>query len=329
MNENIRKAAIVVAGLDTPAADLVLGQITPEEADRVRRAIFELGPVTPEEERRAINEFLRLGGKPSAPRQFARDAAGRGSPTAGATATSGPPSPPATGKPAFDFLRQADAARLAGVLAGERPQVVAVVLSHLASETAAEVLVQFPPQTQSEIVRRLLDLEETDAGILEEIEAALRARLAQEFPLPRRRVAGIAAVAGILDAADRNVGKQLYDNIAAGDHRLAQRLQPALMGFDELVRLNETSLQTLVEVVDVKLLTLALVGTPAVVVDRVLGQLPATEAALVRSDLAHLGPTRLSDVQEARHRIAQLAQRLGLGHRRVSGGGASRVLQTV
>lgn len=312
MSEDIRKAAIVVSNLDTKTADMILEHVAAEEADQVRRAIFELGPVTPEEQRRTIDEFFQLGlGGADSSSATSRTASKR-SRAASIRDSSGPPTSPAPSPAAFHFLHETDVTRLYGILAGERPQVVAVVLSHLPSKTAGEVLAQFPPDGQSEIVRRLVDLEETDTEILEEIEEALRVRLAGQFPLPRRRVAGVAAVSGILKAADWPLGKQLHENIAARDHRLAERLQPHAMSFDELVRLDDMSLQTLMEGVDVKLLTLALVGAEPVVVDRVLGKLPSGDAALVRSDLNDLGPTRLSDVEEARRRIAQLAQRIGL-----------------
>ena len=60
----------------------------------------------------------------------------------------------------------------------------------------AAVLVRLPPALQVEVIRRLVDLEETDPEILREVERGLQARLSQQVPMQRRRVAGLAAVDG-------------------------------------------------------------------------------------------------------------------------------------
>ena len=219
--DGLRKVAIVVSCLDRESADLLLEKMPAEDAQRVRQAVFELEPVDPKEQRRVIDEFLNAGPKPPGQRDsgsqvvFARVAS-----------RSESRSPPGSRQRIFESLGEMSPEGLAGILATERPQTIALVLSHLPPELSGKVLVQFPPQVQPGIFRRLADLEETDPDILAEIEASLRDRLLQTFALPRKRVAGLSAVEGILNASDRNTGSQLYRNLTSHDQQLAAQLQP-------------------------------------------------------------------------------------------------------
>jgi len=145
---------------------------------------------------------------------------------------------PAQAKP-FVRLREAENEKLARLLAGERPQTIALVLSHLSSRQAAGVLACLQPNLQTEVVRRLVDLEETDPAILHEVEQALESRLSQQVRMQRRRVAGLEAVSGILEASDGDLRLQILDNLTARDQKLAERLLPPPMEFDDLAELDD------------------------------------------------------------------------------------------
>jgi len=302
MNENgIRKVAILVSALQRESADLVLDRLAGDQAELVRRAIFDLEPVDPSEQRRVIDEFLRAGPQPAtaAPAvTFSR-----------ATV----PEPAESGRDqVFESLKEMSPEGLSGVLAAERPQTIALVLSHLTPELSGQVLVQFPPQVQTEVLRRLVDLEETQPEILAEIEESLRARLAGSFALPRRRVAGLSAVEGILEAADHTVGGKLYQSLSSYDQQLAGQLRPEPLAFEDLERLDYADLQELLDAVEANLLSLALVGASPTVLHRILAALPASRAAALRHEMNHPAPTRLSDVEAARQRVGLIAQQIGI-----------------
>ena len=305
--DGLRKVAIVVSCLDRESADLLLEKMPAEDAQRVRQAVFELEPVDPKEQRRVIDEFLNAGPKPPGQRDsgsqvvFARVAS-----------RSESRSPPGSRQRIFESLGEMSPEGLAGILATERPQTIALVLSHLPPELSGKVLVQFPPQVQPGIFRRLADLEETDPDILAEIEASLRDRLLQTFALPRKRVAGLSAVEGILNASDRNTGSQLYRNLTSHDQQLAAQLQPERLEFDDLERIDYADLQELLDAVECGLLSLAMVGASPTLIHRVSAALPASRAAALRHETNHPAPTRLSDVEAARERIGLIAQKIGV-----------------
>jgi flagellar motor switch protein FliG len=308
----IRKAAILVASLDRAAADRLLDRIDPAEARQIRQTTMELDAVDPQEQRRVIDEFLR--GRPAHPDEplpgieLDDGLAQRVFAQPGAVAGETQP----VGGPPFRFLHDAEGEKLVSLLASERPQTIALVLAHLPPDQAGNVLAGLSPPVQVDVLRRLVQLEETEPEILQEVERALESRLSKQVLTQRRRVAGLAAVAGILDASDRRVGRQILGNLATHDQSLAQRLRPQRIDFADLARLDEAALATVLRAAGRELVLLALVGAPPPLIDRMLARLPASESALLRRRLDHPEPTRLSDVEEARRRIAALAERLAL-----------------
>jgi flagellar motor switch protein FliG len=315
----VRKAAILVSALSPAAAGRLLAQMQPRQAEEVRRVQGALGPVDAEEQRAVIEEFFHRS--PELPgveidESLARKIAdGNKKNVSGST-----PHAPREGlrhaerdeykSPPFRFLQQAEDDKLVKILGSERPQTIALVLSHLPPEQAGAVLVRFAPAAQVEIIRRLVDLEETHPEILREVGHALEARLSEQVRTQRRQVAGLAAVEGILEASGSQVSTQIFENLAALDRSLADKLGPERLEFSELVYQDDQTLATLLTAAGRELWMLALVGAPPALVQRVLRRLPAAEAEAFRHHLDHLGPTRLSDVDQSRRRIEDLARRL-------------------
>lgn len=215
-DDGIRKAAVFVANLDTASADAVLDALEPEQATRIRDVLIDLDDIDPRESRRVADEFRRVGPIPS-----------KQSPAGCLTTPSSITPSPATQTPRaapFHFLHDAEAEKLARVLLDERPQTIALVLSHMQADQAGGVLMRLPGSVQADVIRRLVALEEADPETLREVERALETQLMHQVPMRRRRVAGMQAITGILDACDERIGTQILDNLAHYDGALAQRL---------------------------------------------------------------------------------------------------------
>ncbi len=321
--DGIRKAAILLRVLDGPAAQLLWGRLTPAQAELIRKAQTKLGEVNPAEERRVLDEFMRLG--VLTPKQATGvDLGASAAEHRRAGGEMRLPAPSANGAP-FGSLHHVEVDSLARALAGERPPTVAVVLAHLPPRQAAGVLQRLDPNLQKEVVWRLVQLEETSPDILQEVEAVLRARLAQEISIPRRRVAGLATLTGILQTVDLQTSRRILAQLDALDPALADRLSASRTGrldFEDLIDLDAASLRRLMAAADFEVAVLALTGADSLLVDRVLEVVPETDGRALKSRLQNPGPIRLRDVEEARRRLADLAERLAHhGHIRLPGEG--------
>ena len=311
IEKGLRKAAILVSSLDRAAAAALLRQLSVTQVDRLRAAIGGLGEIAPGERQSVLEEFRSQSPKPrpavDPPGIELSDRLARRFSLA--TGALGPRAATAPRQP-FDALREAEADQLARALAAERPQTIAVVLSHLPPQQSGQVLVRLGSRVQVEVVRRLVELEATDPEVLREVERALEERLAQQVPLGSSRVAGLAAVSGILEASGQQVAVQILENLSHHDVQLAGRLGPARVQFDDLVDLDGATLAQIFAAADPEEMVLALVGAPPPLVERILARLPHQQADNLRHQLEHIGPTRLSDVEEARRRVAETARKL-------------------
>jgi len=303
MDPGIRKSAIIVASLDRDIADVLLHQMSPENTQEIRQAIFELGSIDPEEERQTINEFL--SSKTTLPDgrrvRFKLEHSG-GSISKNKECSR------------FGFLHEAEDVKLAAVLASERPQMIALVLSHLFSEHAGRVLINLRPEIQVEVLRRLVDLEEADQDTLRDVEESLRRRLSSRLNLQRRRVAGVSAVTGILDSLAQ-AGTQIIDNLAAHDAHLAGKIRPVQFDFRELPLLDDGALLAIFEEIELEVITLALIGETEDFCDRMLSKMSHVRAEAVRYKLKHIVPTKLGDVEEAQQQIVAMVKRWVMSRR--------------
>ncbi|MGA2035513.1 MAG: hypothetical protein ABSG68_24965, partial [Thermoguttaceae bacterium] len=193
-NDGLRKAAILVSSLDQAAADAVLDQLSPEQARQVRQLVVDMPEPDGRETQQVIDEFFRAG--PRAAQQYppgieldgslARRLAMPGGMGEGDRPVSLERQP---GKsPPFEFLCDAEGDKLARLLAEERPQTIALVLSRLPAQGAGNVLARLQPGLQVDVIHRLVDLEETDPQILREVEESLYARFSQQIEMQRRPV---------------------------------------------------------------------------------------------------------------------------------------------
>jgi flagellar motor switch protein FliG len=339
----IRKAAILVACLEPEAADAMLQQIPAEQALQVREAAAMLGDIDPDEQRRIIDEFLRVDAmvpdqsppgielddprtdprtaspsftgrrndQPTEPRsQSERFSEAKRSELPGFAVKSKKSVEGEFREPTFQFLNEAEDDKLSSLLQSERPQTVALVLSHLPANRAGGVLSHFPPNLQVEILRRLADLEETDPAVLYEVEQALEMRLSKQFAMQQRRVAGLEAISGILEACDDSTSGRILENLAACDRSLAEKLGLQTVAFDDLGSLDAGVLAGIFRAADPILVQTSLIGAEPALAERVLATMPPRDAKRLRKQINHPGPLRLSDIEDARRQIASLAQRM-------------------
>jgi flagellar motor switch protein FliG len=309
----MRKAAILVGSLTPQEADRLLDHFTPDEVQRLRQLMVDLGPVDTAEEERVLEDFFQR--TPLVPEQqpagldLSASGLRRAAALEQAETELGPTLHP------FLFLHDAEADKLARALANERPQTIALVLSHLPPEQAGAVLVRLEAGAQVEVLRRLVDLEETAPEILREVERALESRLAEQVHMQRRRVAGLRAVAGILQASPRAVGSQIIRNLAHRDPALAEKFAPPPITFEDLQAADPHTWAQIVGAADMELLAVALLGAAPALIERVLRHMNVLEAEQLRLRLEHPGPTRLRDVEEARRQVAEIARRLAFDRR--------------
>ncbi|MGB9689226.1 FliG C-terminal domain-containing protein [Thermogutta sp.] len=308
--QGIRKAAIFIDCLEPEAADRLLEQLPPEYAQQVRNTWMTLGRISAEERDQVIREFLNrvddskisiqaltVQRSPETEKTVRLDASRENRPA----------------DTPFRILQDAEADKLASILAGERAPTIALVLAHLAPAQAGAVLVRFPRERQVEIVRCLLELEETDPDILREIDKALQEKLAQISNISRRRVAGLTTITGMVEHCRGGIADQVLQTLYTVAPEVAEQLAPLPpVDFNQFIRFDDVALGLIFEHASPEVAVLALWGAPLGLLERVLKEISPWKAKAIQSQLVELGPVRLRDVEEARQRLGELARRLAI-----------------
>jgi len=336
---SLRKAAIFLASLDDETAEELLAQMEPEQAARVRREVVALDDVDPAVQRQIVAEFRRGQAPPRDPYPTGieldsglAERIARAEPLQLPELTDAPVEEP----PPFRFLHQAEADTLVDYLKNERPQTIALVVSHLSPAQAAAVVDRLAPVVQAQVLRRLSELDSADPAILRDVERQMESWIGQQIRTREKRRAGLEALSAIVSAAERNSRQQIISNLARHDRALAQTLGFELpepepthpppddrstsiaaaprkrhrLNFGSLADIDDARLSALVDAAQTDVLVLALAGADAAFVERAAKCLAARQGRLLRRALKHLGPTRLSDVEEAQESLADLALEL-------------------
>ena len=311
----IRKAAILIASLDVESAESLLAEMPAKQANAVRRAADDLGDLDALEQNEVIDEFFRIG--PLVPDKYPSgiELCGHAPLDLARTRSIAPQSDQAADHEAssLGFLRDVPVQVLAEFLEREHPQTIALVVSRLPSHRAADVLATLTADLQIEVARRLVDLDETDPEILHEVERGIAARLCEQADSDRRRAAGMTALKNILDSASPQAKQHILANLSRHDRQLAGRIKVGgerPLVFADLEELDPSSLTVVLHHAQREVLVLALAGARPELAERAFELFPVHEAHALRRALCDLGPTRLSDVEEAQREMAALAGQL-------------------
>jgi flagellar motor switch protein FliG len=198
---------------------------------------------------------------------------------------------------------------LANYLKNEYPQTVAVVLSKLRPEHAARVLAILPEDLSLDVVNRMLKMEAVQKEVLERVEATLRTEFMSSLSQTRRRDAH-EVMAEIFNNFDRQTETRFMTSLEEANRESAERIKSLMFTFDDLVRLDAGSAQTLMRQVDKDKLGIALKGATEPVREFFLKNMSTRAAKMLVDDMQAMGPVRLRDVDEAQTLLVNLAKDL-------------------
>jgi flagellar motor switch protein FliG len=209
-----------------------------------------------------------------------------------------------------DFLRTADARILANVLRGEHPQTIALVLSILSIKKACDLVTYLPEKIHRDVVSRMAYLEKVDKKIIEDVENVLKEQLETTGAVEGRQIGGVEMVANILNQMDRKLESELLGKIEEEDASLAERIRQLMFTFEDLMKIDDRGMQTLLKEITSEDVSLALKGSSDHIKEKIFKNMSERAAAMLKEDLEAMGPARVSDVERAQIKIAMVAKKL-------------------
>jgi flagellar motor switch protein FliG len=210
----------------------------------------------------------------------------------------------------FGFARDSDPAQLAQFVAAEHPQTIALILSHLQAGQAAQTMTHLPPELRTEVALRIATMDRTPPEVVEQVEEVLKRKLSTVISRDFTSVGGTQFLVNMLTTVDRGTEKQILEFLDGVNAELAAEVRKMMFVFDDLVRLDDRSMQRVLREVDNKDLSLAMRGTGEDLQERIFRNQSTRAAQALREEMEIGGPVRLRQVEEAQQRIVTIVRRL-------------------
>ncbi|MCQ2738857.1 MAG: flagellar motor switch protein FliG [bacterium] len=210
----------------------------------------------------------------------------------------------------FYFLNEADPSQLATTFASENPQLLALILSYLKPELAAQVLAFLPPDVQAAVSLKIADMTPTNPEILTTIEDIVQRKFSSLLVQDFTNAGGVEALANILNCCDRGTEKNIMEWLDIEDQKMAQEVRDLMFVFEDIMILDDRSIQRLLREVESKNLALALKGTKEEIKEKIFKNMSERARQMLKDDMEYLGPVRAKEVQEAQTGVVNAIRNL-------------------
>jgi flagellar motor switch protein FliG len=211
---------------------------------------------------------------------------------------------------ALESLKWMDPRAVVELIRFEHPQIIAIVLSYLDSDQAAEVLSLLPENTRADLLLRVATMDGIQPAAMKELNEMLEVQLRGGAGGQQSSFGGVKCAAEILNLVERNVEAKINEELVEADADLASKIQDLMFTFENLVDVDDRGIQTLLREVSTDTLVLALKGTDDVIKEKVFKNMSQRAAEMLRDDLEARGPVKVAEVEAAQKEILGVARRL-------------------
>ncbi|MCJ7990552.1 flagellar motor switch protein FliG [Priestia sp. OVS21] len=210
----------------------------------------------------------------------------------------------------FDFARKADPMQLLNFIQHEHPQTIALILSYLEPPQAGQILSSLPQERQADIARRIATMGSTSPEVINEVEQILERKLSATVTQDYTQTGGLEAVVEVLNGVDRATEKIIIDTLEIQDPALAEEIKQRMFVFEDIVTLDNRSIQRVIRDVENDDLLLSLKVASEEVKSIIFKNMSSRMVETFKEEMEFMGPVRLKDVEEAQSRIVAAIRRL-------------------
>lgn len=309
----VEKSAILLMALDQDTAGLVLRELDGQAVEEITRELASLGTVPGKVRDAVVGEFYQLA--------LARTWATEGGLDYASQLLKNSVDPDMARRiidqvsqqvqqTPFSFLQKAESENLLTFIQDEHPQTIALILSHLPYNKAAEILSGLPSQKQIEVVKRVANMEQTNPEVIREVERGLEARLSNMLTQRFEKTGGVDTVAEVLNLVDRGTEKGILEGLESEDPDLVESIRRLMFVFEDILLVNDRGIQAVLKEIDNDELALAMKTASNELKDKIFRNMSERAASLIGEEMEFMGPVRVSDVESAQQRIVDVVRRL-------------------
>ena len=207
------------------------------------------------------------------------------------------------------MLNYVEAAQAVDLIEKEHPQIIATILVHLNRELAADILNLFDDDLRNDVMVRIATFGGVEPSALEVLSTSLSTLLhGQNVKL--NNMGGIRTAAEIINLMKSQQEGLVINAIREYDDELSQKIIDEMFLFENLVDVDDKSIQRLIKEVDNETLIIAMKGATEPLREKILSNMSQRAASILREDLQNRPPVRLSQVESEQKKILEIARRL-------------------
>ena len=306
-----QKAAAVIIALGAEKASLLYKFMEDEEVEQLTLEVARLGVLTVQQTEDILNEFYQLcltnkavteGGL-----EYARAVLEKAYGEQAAAELLGKVTKSLKNRE-FAFMDKADIKSLYSALRSERPQTIALVLSYVDADKAAGVVAQLDEKKQIQVVESIAKLDSVSPAAIKIVEAEMHNRFSNIMTDTNIKVGGIDYVADVMNNLDRTSEKNIFDGLS--DQDLADEIRKRMFVFEDIITMDDRSVQRFVRDCDPRDLVLALKAANAEVANKLFANMSSRMAQSIKDDLEITSNVRMKDVEDAQQRIVGIIRDL-------------------
>jgi flagellar motor switch protein FliG len=327
----VQKAAILFITLGPDAASAIIKKLPESEIQKITYEIANITSVRSEQKAEILDEFIQInkakdfileGGM-----EYARTLLGKALGAQRAKEIMDKVSEATQQYRPFSIARKADAHQLLNIISNEHPQTIALVLCYLQPDKAGQIMSDLPDDVQSEVALRIATMSNTSPAVIKEVERVMDTKLSSVVKSDMTVLGGVQTLVDILNMVDRTTEKNITEGLEKENAELAEKVKESMFVFEDIITLDDVSIQRVLREVETKELALALKGCSEEVANAIYRNQSKRAAASLKEDMEFLGPVRLMDVEKAQQKIVAIIRRLDeAGEIVISRGGEDAII---
>jgi len=308
-----QKAAILLIALGPEKSSQIFKHLKEEEIEQLTLEIANTRSVSPEAKEQIINEFYQIciaqqyiaeGGI-----GYAKDLLEKALGSDKAMEVIGRLTSSLQVRP-FEFIRKTEPSQLLNFIQDEHNQTIALILSYLSPTQASMVLAALPQEKQADVARRIAQMDRTSPDVIKDVEDILERKLSSLVTQDYTIVGGVDAIVQILNSVDRSTEKHIMETLEIEDAELAEEIRKKMFVFEDILSLDDRSIQRVLREVDNNDLGIALKGSGEEVQNVIFNNLSKRLATMIKEEMEYMGPVRLKDVEESQQKIVNIIRKL-------------------
>nr|WP_302665460.1 flagellar motor switch protein FliG [uncultured Agathobaculum sp.] len=308
-----QKAATVIVAIGTEKASRIYQYMNSDELEQLTIEVAKLGYVEPEVTEKVLEDFYQMcltnkaiteGGMEYARSVLQKAFGDQAAEQLLSKVTK------ALSNRSFSFLNKTDAKTLLSTLQHERAQTIALVLSYVDPDKAAAVLEELPPKKKLRVVKSIARMESASPTAVKMIEDELQKKFSSIIVTENVQIGGLDHIAAIMNNLERSSEKAIFDGLEKNDGTLAEEIRKRMFVFEDIVHMDDRSVQRFVRDCDMRDIVLALKGANKDVANKLFSNMSTRMRQNIEEDLEITTNVRIRDVEEAQQRIVGIIRDL-------------------